>query len=343
MEAKRKISQVAIGFLARKCNLTLGEINEALVILNDRPYKIYQRPKKSGGYRIIHEPKEELMIVQDALLKFFYHWQIHYLLYGFQPGRSLVSGAEMHLLEKKVPRWVLKIDLKDAFPSVTAGYLFDLFSEMIKAKYGYERGMNEKLCQEVAYILVCLTTYRRRVIQGAPTSPYLLNLTLTHLGIVDRIVEICGNRKKPFNFTVYADDFVISSTRAKIPIKRIIEVINRSGLFRVNPDKTRISRSQWRAHFITGISLTLDRYGQPKLTLPQKKIKIIRGKVHRATQILSSGRLPFEEEDGMNIGQVMGWIGWVKYACQGNLPSGIRKVILNFERAWDKHKKEHVF
>lgn len=340
--AFRQIRESALKFLAEQCHISIEEIKEALAALDNKPYKKFRRPKKKGGFRYIYAPCDELMFVQEALLRFFYRWQSSGLLFGFQPGRSSEQGAKSHLLEGKVPQWLLKLDLEDAFPSITSDILEEMFYDMLSTSFFAEHGTEKKICQECVSVLVKLTTYQGRLIQGAPTSPYLLNLVLSRTGLAEKIFAICQNRVQPFKFSIYADDFTISSAKLKIPKSKIIKTIEASGIFKINPRKISLNRIRYRAHVITGIVLTRNSYGKPKLTLPQKKLKTWRGQIYRATKILASGRLPSEEQDGMTIEQVMGYIGRIKQVCGDGLPSQIRKTVSSFKNTWEEFKKGGV-
>ncbi len=335
----RQIQQSALKFLAEQCRISTGEIKQALAVLNNKPYRRFRKPKKKGGFRYIYAPCNELKHVQEALLRFFYKWRTSYSLFGFQPGRSPEQGVKSHLLENKTPRWLLKLDLEDAFPSVTSDILEKMFYGMLSKGFFAEHETEEEIGEECVSLLVKLTTYQGRLIQGAPTSPYLLNLVLSRTGLVEKISAICQDRAQPFKFSIYADDFAISSSKDKIPKAKIIKAIEATGFFKVNPRKITLNRIRHRAHVITGIALTRNHWGKPKLTLPQKKLKTWRGIIHRATAILASGRVPTQEKDGMTINQIMGYIGWIKQVCGDSPPSQVRKIINNFNKTREEFKK----
>jgi len=333
----------ALNLLADLCRLRVEEIELALASFVDQPYKRFRKQKPTGGFRWLHEPCTELKNVQEVLLhEFFYKWRVSDLLFGFNPCHSSRDGAKTHLLEHAVPRWTLKLDLKDAFSSVTSEVLEKMFYDMLSIFFDLNSEEEKKVHHELVSIILRLITHNGRMIQGAPTSPYLLNLVLSRIGLVKELIKICNDRVAPLTLSIYADDFIISSAKRKIPVKKFIKAIEKFGVFKVNPKKIRLNRCRHQAHVITGISLASGRYDEPKLTLPQKKLKIYRGKIHRAMMILKSGRLPNKEDDGMTIEQIMGYISRIKDVCSDSLPSGVRKVVMNFEVAWVKYKGENI-
>ena len=88
-------------FLASELEVEERIVLEAVDTLENNPYKIEKRRKKKRGqYRIIYKPNKKLKIVQGLLNKYFQkNWRVNKNLYAFNPGRSTVLNAKVHLRE----------------------------------------------------------------------------------------------------------------------------------------------------------------------------------------------------------------------------------------------------
>jgi RNA-directed DNA polymerase len=137
---------------------------------------------------------------------------------GFVPGRSLLANAVAHVGQK----YVVKIDIKDFFPSVPSKKVQDEFRS-----FGYP--------EKVTSLLTNLCTWRAGLPQGAPTSPYLANLVFLPC---DRKLKEWADRAG-VTYTRYADDLTFSSTEPMDAVTvDLVDLIGTFG-FRVNPKKTR--------------------------------------------------------------------------------------------------------
>lgn len=354
----------AIALIAKCCGLDSLTVENALATFqsSDNPaYCVIRQKKKSGKYRIIHAPCEELKIVQTGLLAYFYRFPTCNRMFGFQPRQTPLDNALVHfkipfihyhnpdicMRKMHLPRWILTIDLKDAFPSVKADLVEEMYFRLFdRSKLQGHKGWPEEdalsVYREFINLLVRLTTYRRRLPQGAPTSPYMLNLALCHTGIVERIKTLCSEPAKPLQYSIYADDITISSYKAKISdtfIKKLIEAVEEGGIFRVNRDKTNRNSAKYKAHKITGVVLTYDRNGKARLTLPQKTLKTWRGRIHSLRRRLKESGP--EALAASELDQVQGNIAWIKTVYRGSvIPSSVRKEIELFDRAMRKMKYE---
>ena len=322
-------------------------------------YRAIRQRKASGGTRILHEPCDEAKLVQASLLPFLYRWPTDNRMFGFQPQRSPVDNARYHLQVPdrnnpkkvfgfRVPHWTLTIDLKDFFPSVTDKLLEQMYRQMFSQNRlkGY-RGLKESevgpVYEEFIRLMLLLTAFHGRLPQGAPTSPYLANLALCFTGVVKRIEALCRSRKtrEPFRFSIYADDITISSHKDKISdrfIRELVTAVEESGWFKVNPAKIRRNSQKYKAHKITGVVLTTDSKGEPKLTLPQRTLKSLRGRIHRVRISLEqpSAHLTFSDLD-----QVLGNIAWIKSVYGGfDLSPSVRGEISAFEEAWKNYRNQ---
>src|SRR5215831_9127432 len=79
-------------------------------------YITFSIPKRSGGKRLIMAPKRRLKAIQRKLLSLLVEkLPVSEHAHAFRHGHSIRTGAEPHVGK----RLLLKLDLKDFFPSVT--------------------------------------------------------------------------------------------------------------------------------------------------------------------------------------------------------------------------------
>lgn len=99
-------------------------------------YKVFKIKKKSGGYRVIEAPCDELKAIQRTLLDHFVSrvWRSHSCAYGFTKKKSIfdaaVSAAGRPWVYSTNSKALVKVDLKDFFPSIP-------IAEVQKSLIGY--------------------------------------------------------------------------------------------------------------------------------------------------------------------------------------------------------------
>src|SRR5262245_17215383 len=171
-------------------------------------YTRFVIPKRGGGERAIWAPMPQLKAAQHWILRNVAEkLPVHGAVHGFLPGRSTLSNAAAHT----DPRIVLKMDVKDFFPTVTLVRVKGIFR-----KAGYR--------EQVATLLALLCTESPREVveldgktyyvslgprclpQGAPTSPALTNTLCLRL---DRRLSGLAARLG-WRYTRYADDLTFS-------------------------------------------------------------------------------------------------------------------------------------
>jgi RNA-directed DNA polymerase len=238
-------------------------------------------PKRSGGLRLIEIPKERLRRIQQQILR-----QIldalppHPAAHGFRRGRSSVTHAALHAGQ----RIVIRMDLKDFFPSIQYARVHALFE-----KLDYSSSVAELLAR------ICVNRapqdiFRDRLIggslpwierqalkaphlpQGSPCSPALANLCAYRLDIrLEALAQSLGA-----SYSRYADDLVFSGDRdlARVAERFHIQVsaIALEEGFRINTRKTRLMREGTRQQ-VTGVvinrhpNIARDEYDRLKATL----------------------------------------------------------------------------
>lgn len=175
-------------------------------------------PKK----RIINPSKRRLKVIQRRLNKnILAKIEMPNYAHGAVKGRSNITNAKKHQGKK----YKFTTDLKDFFPSISNGRVFDMF---------LENGFSPT----VARVLTKLTTYRGCIPQGAPTSSTVANLVFIRSGnILYNLAQ-----KHSLTFTSFVDDLTFSSSRDfKLKIPQILEIIKEE--FRISHKKTNYSRN----------------------------------------------------------------------------------------------------
>lgn len=218
-----------------------------------RHYRYRPLAKRFGHVRLVEAPKPRLKQIQRRVLAgILEHIPPHAAAHGFRRGRSIKTFAAPHVGQ----RVVLRIDLRDFFPSVSVAQVQALFRTV-----GYPERVADLLSglttnaapadvwQEVTLppaarpIREARWRYARpHLPQGAPTSPALANLCAYRLD-----ARLCAlARAAGAAYTRYADDLAFSGDRDFARVARrfhlhVCATVIEEG-FAVHHRKTRIMR-----------------------------------------------------------------------------------------------------
>lgn len=242
-------------------------------------YVTFSIPKRSGGKRLIMAPKRRLKLIQRRLLELLVEkLPVSEHAHAFRRGRSIRTGAEPHVGQK----FVLKLDLKDFFPSVTMARVRGLF-----IAYGYSFPvattlavlMTEAERQPVAVgeDVFHVPVGQRHCVQGAPTSPGVCNALLLKL---DRRIGGLA-RKHALAYTRYADDLTFSGDWTREAAHRIRHLVTRivqEEGFTVNVAKTKLM-GQGTRQVVTGVVVNQD------LGLSRQERRRLRAAQHQLSKL----------------------------------------------------------
>ena len=208
-------------------------------------YYIFKIKKKSGGERTIMAPYDtfgELLRYFNVVLQTVFI--PHPNATGFVPGKSIATGAQMHIGKN----YVYNIDLKDFFHSF----------ERKRVKWMFTQAPFN-LSEPLAFLLASLCTHpieiegQTRIIlpQGAPTSPTLTNILCYAL---DK--KFSGLAKRfGATYSRYADDITFSSNKSIFKkeafLSELQRIITSQGLT-INEKKTRLQEKEYRQE-VTGL------------------------------------------------------------------------------------------
>lgn len=187
---------------------------EALKILQDGDissrYRTEYRLKKNKTKRRIDVPDEELMKYQKEMVDIFNnHLALIFpqSVYGYVKDRSAKSMAEVHRNQYQV----IKMDIKDFFPSCTLNFIMKSMSTVYPFCL-----LNRELIETI--IKPCMIFYdgQYRLPQGAPTSPILSNIAMIP---IDYELESGTLSDYTYNYTYtrFADDIIISNGEFRFP------------------------------------------------------------------------------------------------------------------------------
>lgn len=281
------------------------------IIKTDNLYNSFTIPKKNGGERVIHAPKQNLKFLQKKLadvlwecflevLEFKPKEKKPVLSHAFEKGKSIITNSQMHRNKK----YILNIDLKNFFDSFNFGRVRGFF---IKDK-------DFAVPPEIATVIAQIACYQGKLPQGAPSSPIITNLITRILDY--RIVKIA--KKYRFTYSRYADDMTFSTNRELNSNKlraskelnnfltELEEVIISSG-FEINPKKTRLSNNMQRQE-VTGLVVN------KKINVKREYIKNTRA---MAFQLYKDGAFEIDKKPG-TINQLTGRFAFIFQIDQYN-------------------------
>jgi len=239
-----------LGFTPKGVSYILYKMEE------DKKYRAFSIPKKSGGTRTIHAPEKHLSLLQkrlaEALSECVYErrnedrrfWAASH---GFQQGRTIVSNAEVH----RRRRFVFNLDLEDFFGTINFGRVRGFFI----------RDRMFELEPSVATVIAQIACHKNALPQGSPCSPIISNLVGNILDA--RLLALA--RDAHCTYTRYADDLTFSTNEKLFPAdiavnvhgadwevgKKLDKTIEEAG-FKINPAKTRMSLRRSR-QTVTGL------------------------------------------------------------------------------------------
>lgn len=198
-------------------------------------YRTFSIKKRSGGSRVIEAPYPSLLSCQDWIYRnILLRQPVHACAHGYVPGKSIFTNAQAHLNT----RTLLKMDLKDFFPSVGIGWVVNFFSSL-------------RYAGNVSYFLAALCCNNGRLVQGASTSPYLTNILLR--GLDERLLQL--SLRHGLSYTRYADDLTFSGAYISTNFLGFVSSIVSSYGLLVNDSKTRLLIDK-NKKIVTGLSVS---------------------------------------------------------------------------------------
>jgi len=223
----------------RLCELLSTKPSKLVGIFSnmDKQVKVRLEPKKSNPneYREITAPSWQLKQVQRRIK------DLILANYSFEPYAYGLGGTTLknHALAHKGKRTLVKIDLKDFYPSVSYKFVYKMWID----KFGFS--------VEVARYLTKLTTLHGGLKQGFPTSSHIA--AIVSEDFTSSLKKYCASSL--LVFTQYVDDLNISGNN--IDYRAIFKMVITKGRtygFTIKRRKTRVTHKLIGKE-ITGVSL----------------------------------------------------------------------------------------
>lgn len=234
-----------------------------------RRYKKYNIKKRDGfSFRLIAQPSKEVKYIQrlaiDELRKIV---PIHDSATAYEPGTSIKINAEKH----RKNSYLLKMDLKNFFPSITPDILFSVLH-----KHHIELSHNEREFLSSLLFWKLRRNSKLRLSIGAPSSPFISNAVMYFFDL--ELSEYCKNKK--ITYTRYADDMTFSTKEKDILIRipGIVKEMLKKHFdvrIKINTKKTVFSSMAFNRH-VTGITIN----NKSCLSLGRDKKRLISSMVH---------------------------------------------------------------
>lgn len=220
-------------------------------------YQTIEHKKSNGEKRFISVPTQNLLEMQEAILKHYLSepFLYHSAAYAYIKGKSSNACARVH----KNATWLIKIDISNFFHHIDERQVFrELRARGIQEfdAFALARFMTRVIDERVEWLPRKFSLQRRHklstkfqvrrkrlgfVPQGSPTSGAISNLACFDLdNDISAITEPHG-----LSYTRYADDLIISGEKGfdrefvESILKQVLSIVRRNG-FKTNTQKTRI-------------------------------------------------------------------------------------------------------
>jgi RNA-directed DNA polymerase len=228
--------------------------------LNYSPFMAGKRPRPfqkvySSKLRPIDNPLQDMRLVQRRIYRRLLKplcFPNH--IFGAVPKRSVLDNARQHLNSSLL----VTVDIQQCFPSITNVQVYNVWRHLLGCS------------TPVARILTQLTTFNRRLPQGAATSPLLANLFIWMID--EPIRAACA--QLDVMYSTWIDDLAFSGSNARDLIQVGVSTLGRHGLH--------LSRKKIRIMGPTAVKLlTGTRLGSSQIRAPKEKLSRIRSGIHK--------------------------------------------------------------
>lgn len=292
-------------------------------------YTSFKIPKRSGGFRQIDSPNEELREKLQERMKTFNKFKIlnHDAAWAYTQGRDIVGAMQLHVDNHS--RWYLKLDIKNFFGSCTEEFILNQLNKLYPIAGFKEHNIDLDYWMKET---VHLATLKGVLPQGSPMSPMLSNLVMVEFDYV--FTKVINYFQKLHNlprliYTRYADDIIISC-KDNFNFTDLIEALEaqlKDTPLKFNKEKTRYGSSAGR-----NWNLGLMCNKENKLTVGHKRKNIIKQCINN----FMHNRDTWSLEDCQSL---LGQIAWL-YKVEEDYAEGLMKY---YYKKWkDNPRKELI-
>lgn len=298
----------------------------------ERMYRQFELAKGKDKTRIINAPDERLKYLQRKIAPLLDQlYRVRNPVHGFVPGKSVKTNAQAHLRR----RFVLNVDLKDFFPSITEKRVIGVLESL---------GIDSR----VSAIIARICCHKAHLPQGAPTSPVISNMICFRLD-KELLAFAKGTR---CIYTRYADDITFSSHQPMTVLfegavppsghfspDRLVPILRNtfaSNGFSINPDKAHYADGHSR-RMVTGLKVN------EFVNVDRRYVRNIRAAIYSVEKLgAKAAQEKFEKGHGgtSDLGaHLQGKITWLKY-IRGQSDPVFRGIAVRFNAKFPKHKIE---
>lgn len=238
-----------------------------LIFTAPKRYKEHHIKKRTGGLRLIAQPTKELKFLQRLLVKHeLSRLRISTAATAYVKGGSIKDHAERHAKN----RYLLKLDFKDFFPSITQTAINTLLMQQTEFTED-ERFIVTQLLLRAPKKETIL-----RLSIGAPSSPFICNCVMNEFD--ERLLSFCTPRQ--ISYSRYADDMALSTNHpklldeAKVFVEDLLKELGYLGLSLHTGKTVNVSTKNNRT--LTGLVLSNDGH----VSIGREKKRLIRAQVH---------------------------------------------------------------
>jgi len=197
-----------------------------------RYYEPFDMRRGADKWRHIDNPNDALKALQSRIYRaILADYKFPPNVVGGIPGRSILDNVRQHVSQPII----ITFDIRGCFPSINHRRVFAAFRDRLR------------FSADVASVLTKLTTFQRRLPQGAPSSAIIANLVMVPLH--EELERIA--RAYNLQWTIYIDDITISGARAREAVEAVVRAIQQNG-FAVSHRKLHIMTNRSRQR-ITGV------------------------------------------------------------------------------------------
>jgi RNA-directed DNA polymerase len=242
--------------IAEICASRFGvQVPTVLALAKAAPFRIrkLEIPKAGGGVRRIWRPAVETRAIQYVLIAhIFENMKLSQYSTAFSKGNSIRKNAALHAGNE----FVLRVDLKDFFPSISWQDLESVFSESWPAVAGLDAF---SLADQETKDFIKWSCFNRseKLPIGYPSSPFIANVVMTKFD--EKLVEqLSASSVESFVYSRYADDLVFSTNKKGWSHKAYLEIMDfvekwRRPRLSINHEKTHFGSRAKGTSYVTGV------------------------------------------------------------------------------------------
>ena len=300
----------------------------------ERMYRQFSIIKGNRQSRIISAPDERLKYLQGQIATLLNQiYQVRNPVHGYVIGKSVRTNALAHLRK----RYVLNLDIKDFFPSITENRVKGALVALT-------------IDRPVARIIARVCCNNGCLPQGAPTSPVLSNMICFRL---DKQLLAFAKEARCI-YTRYADDITFSSHQpmnalfegsAPAPghfppdllIPGLTNLFAANG-FAINPNKAHYADRHSR-RMVTGLKVN------ELLNVDRRYVRNIRAALYSVETLgKKAAQEKFELQHGGKTqlrAHLEGKISWLRH-IRGQSDPVFRSIAIRFNKSFPDHKIEVI-